>query len=42
MSGWQARLYQRAVDIPAFFIHKQPNFIKQAPVTRGEGFSPHK
>ena len=23
MRGWQARLYQRAVDIPAFFIHKK-------------------
>jgi len=28
MRGWQARLYQRAVDIPAIFIHKKNNFIK--------------
>jgi len=27
MRGWQVRLIQQPVDIPAFFIHKQPNFI---------------
>jgi len=27
MRGWQTRVYQQPVDIPAFFIHKQPNFI---------------
>ena len=27
MRGWQARLYQQLVDIPAFFIHIQPDFI---------------
>jgi len=28
MRGWQARLYQRVVDIPAFFIHKKTSSSK--------------
>ena len=35
MRGWQARIYQRAVDIPAFFIHKKQSHLSKQQISPG-------